>query len=90
MKHKTSVPRFILRRTTQARQLLGGQFEFLRASAPDQPLVAVSFKSFRGGLEVEMLEPIAELKPIRQTSQVGGLVRLFYKLPKSDVVFEGL
>lgn len=84
---RETAARFVLRRSSEAQQLLGCQFEFVRAAEPDKPLSAASFRALRGGFEVEMLEPIAELKLLRESAEVGTLVRLFYKLPRSDVIF---
>ena len=85
---KDSSPRFIFRRLPLEKQTIGGQFEFVRAIEDDKPLAAAGFTLVRGGYEIEMLEPVSELKLLRTDAPLGGLVRWFYKIRSADVLLQ--
>jgi hypothetical protein len=81
--------KFILRILPHDPTQPGKMFELVRATAVDAPLSAIGFRTIAGGYEVEMLEPLPELKLIRTNAPMGAMCSMFYMLPTAGVLVVG-
>jgi hypothetical protein len=77
--------KFILRILGHDPTQPGKMFELVRETAMDAPLSAIGVRAIAGGYEVEMLEPLPDLKLLRTIAPMGGICSMFYMLPTASV-----